>query len=91
MTRNMLEALTMEQLHAEKRRFTECLRVIDAEIASRSTPTRLQGDVWQDNDGKWCGMSSDGVSGPWDTKRAAELAAEDKFNSAFQADRKAVR
>ena len=43
---------------------------------------RSVGDIWLDIDGKWCGMSPDGISGPWETSRAAQHAANGEFRAA---------
>jgi hypothetical protein len=43
---------------------------------------RNVGDIWLDIDGKWCGMSPDGESGPWETRRAAQHAANGEFRAA---------
>lgn len=51
-------------------------------------PERKQGDVWQvEEKGRsqgWWGMSSEGVSGPWNNKQAAEAASRDMFKTAGQ-------
>jgi hypothetical protein len=56
-----------------------------AERARALLPTpkkRSVGDIWLDIDGKWYGMSPDGVSGPWVTSRAAQHAANGEFRAA---------
>lgn len=51
-------------------------------------PERKQGDVWQvEKKGRsqgWWGMSSEGASGPWNNKQAAEAASRDMFKTAGQ-------
>jgi hypothetical protein len=49
---------------------------------------RQQGAVWQvEEKGRsqgWWGMSSEGASGPWNNKQAAEAASRDMFKTAGQ-------
>jgi hypothetical protein len=70
-----------------KDRITEFLQGCDGYSVSVDGGTltikkRSVGDIWLDIDGKWCGMSPDGISGPWETSRAAQHAANGEFRAA---------
>lgn len=51
-------------------------------ITCQPIKKRSVGDIWLDIDGKWCGMSPDGESGPWETSRAAQHAANGEYRAA---------
>ena len=65
-------------------RTVETLRLLQNESDRRRK--HLRGDAWVCNAGKWWGMSSQGISGPWNNETAAHYAADDEFPEAQKAN-----
>ena len=82
--RNMLEELSDTALRDYIVRTVETLRQLQNESDRRRK--HLRGDAWMCDAGKWWGMSSQGISGPWNNETAAHYAADDEFPKAQKAN-----
>lgn len=65
-----------------KNECSESIRNIDAELKRREQLTHHVGSIWKNEAGEWFGMTSEGETGPWQNRHAADAAAKEMFKSA---------
>lgn len=68
---------------AERMRTTDSVRIVQsvvAEMRQQFEPSKMCG-IWQTEKG-WFAQTSEGVSGPWAIKEAAEFVADGDFKNA---------